>query len=108
VSPGGFRHIWLSPPEFFDVKRDTQSWDAFESWVNGTANIAGQDEPVRVTASYVTSGLMEMLAVRPALGRLLSVAEEQPNVPATAVLSYDLWQRAFGGDARLGSAKGQV
>ena len=25
ASPNGFRHFWLSPPEFFDIKRDTQS-----------------------------------------------------------------------------------
>ena len=101
ASSGGFHHFWLSPPEYFDVKRDTQSWDAFEAWVNGTANLAGQDEPVRATACYVTGGLMDLLGVRPMLGRILTAADDQPNVPATAVLSYDLWQRAFGGDPKV-------
>src|SRR5579871_3789100 len=32
----GFRHFWVSPPEYFELKRDTQSWEAFEAWVNGT------------------------------------------------------------------------
>src|ERR1700720_2008489 len=40
-SANGFRHFWLSPPEFFDIQRDTQSWEAFEGWVNGPANLAG-------------------------------------------------------------------
>jgi predicted permease len=101
TSSGGFHHFWLSPPEFLDVKRDTQSWDAFEAWVNSTANIAGEAEPVRATASYVTGGLMDLLGVRPAVGRLLTAADDQPNVPATAVLSYDLWQRAYGGDPKV-------
>jgi len=101
ISNSGFRHFWLSPSEFFDLKRDTHSWDAMEAWVNTTANLAGQDEPVRATVSYVTGGILEMLAVKPLLGRLLTPADDQPNLPATAVLSYDLWQRAFGGDPKV-------
>src|SRR5580704_8094868 len=101
TSQGGFKHFWISPPEFFDLKRDTQSWDAFEAWASTTANISGQDQPVRVTASYVTGGLFGMLAVRPALGRLINPDDDRPNVPAVALLSYDLWQRAFGGDPRI-------
>ncbi|MGA2593336.1 MAG: ABC transporter permease [Bryobacteraceae bacterium] len=99
--PSGFRHFWLSPPEYFDLKRDGQSWEMFEGWVNGPANIAGRDEPVRATVSYVTGGLLEMLGGRPALGRLLSPDDDIPNAPGTAVLSYDLWQRAFGGDPHV-------
>ena len=101
ASPNGFRHFWLSPPEFFDIKRDTQSWEAFEGWVNGPANLAGQDEPVRVTTSFVTGGLLKMLAVQPVLGRLLNSDDDRPNVVPTAVLSYGLWQRAFGGDPHV-------
>ena len=101
ASPNGFRHFWLSPPEFFDVKRDTQSWEAFEAWVNGPANLAGRDEPVRVTASFVTGGLLKMLAVQPALGRLLDSNDDRPNVVPTAVLSYGLWQSAFGGNPHV-------
>jgi hypothetical protein len=100
-SPSGFRHFWLSPPEFFEIKRDAQSWDRFEGWVNGPANLAGRDEPVRATTSYVTGGLLEMLGVSPAMGRLLSADDDRPNVAATAVLSYNLWQRAFGADPKI-------
>ena len=99
--PSGFRHFWLSPPEYFDLKRDGQSWEMFEGWVNGPANIAGRDEPVRATVSYVTGDLLEMLGGRPALGRLLSPDDDRPNAPGAAVLSYDLWQRAFGRDPRV-------
>ena len=65
------------------------------------ANIAGRDEPVRATVSYVTGGLLPMLGVPPALGRLLSVDDDRPNAPGAAVLSYDLWQRAYGGDPHV-------
>jgi putative ABC transport system permease protein len=98
TSPTGFHHFWLSPPEYFDLKRDTHSWDEFEGWANSTANLAGNEEPIRAPVSYVTGGLLGMLGVQPVVGRLLSDDDDGPNVPATAVLSYGLWQRAFAGD----------
>lgn len=98
TSPNGFRHFWISPPEFFEIRRDTKSFERFEAWVNGPANLAGRDEPVRATTSFVTGGLLDMLGVQPTMGRLINADDDRPNVPVVAVLSYDLWQRVFGGD----------
>jgi putative ABC transport system permease protein len=98
---GGLRHFWLSPPEFFDIKRDTSSWDGFEGWVNFGVNLAGASDPVRAQASAVTGGLLPLLGISPHMGRLLSPADDAPNAPATAVLSYALWQRGFGGDPAI-------
>jgi putative ABC transport system permease protein len=98
TSPTGFHHFWVSPPEYFELKQETQSWDEFEGWVNSAANLAGNDQPIRATVAYVTGGLLPMLGVQPAMGRFSSAEENRPKVPATAVLSYSLWQRAFGGD----------
>ncbi len=39
-----------------------------------------------------------MLGVAPLRGRLLSLQDDAANAPLTAVISYGLWQRAFGGD----------
>ena len=95
---GGLRHFWVSPPEYLDLKRDTQSFEAIEGWANQGANLAGANEPVRATVGYVTGGLLPMLGVAPVQGRLLAPEDDVPNAPRTAVLSYGLWQRAFGGE----------
>jgi putative ABC transport system permease protein len=96
---GGLRHFWVSPPEFLEIKRDAQSFDAVEGWANFGVNLAGASEPVRATAGNVTGGLLPMLGVAPLPGgRVLTPADDAPNAPLTAVLSYGLWQRAFGGD----------
>src|SRR5689334_5519299 len=53
---GGLRHFWVSPPEYVELRRDAQSFDALEGWANFGANLAGANEPVRATTGYVTGG----------------------------------------------------
>jgi putative ABC transport system permease protein len=98
---GGLRHFWVSPPEYLDLKRDAKSYEQIEGWVNGGVNLAGVAEPVRAQAGFVTGGLLELLGVQPMLGRLLTPADDAPKAPLTAVLSYGLWQRAFGGETSI-------
>jgi len=95
---GGLRHFWVSPPEYLELKRETKSFDDLEGWVNGGVNLAGNAEPVRAQATFVTGGMLSLLGVPPLMGRLISPADDAPNAPLTAVLSYALWQRAYGGD----------
>jgi predicted permease len=98
---GGLRHFWVSPPEFFDLMRDTSSFSEIGGWVNQGVNLAGESEPVRATAGVVTGAALPMLGVQPLFGRLFSAEDDRPKVALTAVLSYGLWQRAFGGDRAI-------
>lgn len=49
----------------------------------------------RLSGLAVSSNYFAALGLEPALGRLLSAADEEAYV---TVLGYDLWQRRFGGD----------
>ena len=99
---GGLRHFWMSGPEFVELKRDSSSFAAVEGWTtpNGV-NLAGAEQPVRATATFVTGGMFSVLGVSPDRGRLLSANDDSPNSPQTAMLSFGLWQRAFGGDPSI-------
>jgi predicted permease len=44
----------------------------------------------------VTGGFFQVLGVRPAIGQLFTEAEDRAETPS-AVLSYNYWQRRFGG-----------
>jgi putative ABC transport system permease protein len=41
--------------------------------------------------------VLQSLAVPPVAGRWLSTADQMPDGPKTVMLSYDYWQRRFGG-----------
>jgi predicted permease len=96
-----FKKFWVSPSEFLDLQRNAKSWESLEGWTNQGVNLAASHDPIRVTASFVTGGLLESLGVSPVKGRLLTPADDAPSAPVTAVLSYGLWQRAFGADTGL-------
>jgi putative ABC transport system permease protein len=97
----GLRRFWTSRPEYLELKRDLTSWQTFDAWSATGANIGGGAEPVRVQGARVTGTLLQTLGVRPAKGRLIQPADDAFGAPLTAVLSYSLWQRAFGGDPTL-------
>src|SRR5215813_6165954 len=65
---GGLRHFWVSPPEFIDLRRDAQNFEAIEGWTTVGTNLSGANEPVRATTAYVTGGMLRMLGVAPLHG----------------------------------------
>jgi putative ABC transport system permease protein len=95
---GGLHRFWTSGPEFLDLRRDTHSWASLDAWITGGTNLGGKTEPVRVTAAYVSGGLLETLGVAPLNGRLISPADDVPGGTVVADISYGTWRSVFGGD----------
>lgn len=54
-----------------------------------------------LSAHTLSGDCYETLGVRPAIGRLLTKADDTPNAPHVAVLSYAFWQQKFGGDPHV-------
>jgi predicted permease len=98
---GGLHRFWTSPPEFMDLRRDLQSFASLDAWVNAGANIAGVTQPARVTASYVSGGMLNMLGASPVMGRVITPADDDPAAPVVADISYSLWKSVFGGDSQI-------
>ena len=95
IGKNGFLKFWISPPEFLDLQRFTKSWESLEGWVNGGANLAGGNEPIRITVSNVTGGLLEALGISPSIGGPITKQDDIGGAPLVAVMSHGLWQRAF-------------
>src|SRR5258708_12835590 len=85
---GGLHRFWTSGPEFLELRRDTHSWASLDAWITGGANLAGKTQPGRVTAAYLSGGLLETLAVAPFAGRLISQSDGLPGAPLVSDISY--------------------
>lgn len=86
-----------SPGDFLDWKEQStvfESLVALEWW---DVNLSGTGEPERLQGTFVAPDTLETLGVEPHLGRTLSADAEEFGA-RTVVLSYQLFQRRFGGD----------
>jgi predicted permease len=90
--------LLLSPSMYFTYSEHNQTFQSVGVWSKGTANVTGMSEPDQVRTVSVSDGVLQTLAVRPALGRWFSQIDQEPNGPKRAILSYGYWQRRFGGD----------
>jgi putative ABC transport system permease protein len=95
---GGLRRFWTSPPEYYELSHETQSWESLEAWLTSGVNLAGAADPIRVTSCSVTGGMFQMLGASPMIGRAITPQDDVTGAPVVVLIGYDLWQRAFGGD----------
>jgi len=108
-SPGPKRgHVWsdgddseiFSYPLYKGLAKNTKVFDGVLARYEFAASIAIHGQTDRGSGELVTGNYFEVLGVRPALGRVLSPADDDVlGAHAVLVLSHAYWTRHFGGDA---------
>jgi putative ABC transport system permease protein len=97
--PGlGFNQFWVSLPEFLEFRDHNQAFASVGAYNIGAANL-GTATPSRPVRALLTADFMPTLRVPPAAGRWFSEADTRPGAEEVAILSWELWKRAFGGDS---------
>lgn len=84
--------------EYFQLRDTLDAWQSLDAWQTVGMNFTGGAEPMRVTSTRLTGGLLGSLGVAPELGRLVTPQDDEIGAPLVAVISHGLWQRAFAGD----------
>ena len=79
-----------------------RSFEAVSGYQASTAHLSyvGEGEPERVSLARILAGHDEMLGMRPVLGRTFLPEEYRPGGEGAALISYGLWQRRLGAQAR--------
>lgn len=96
----GFEQTWLSYDEWEGWKARVPAFADIGLYSDGAATIDG-DSPERVRSATVQASVFPILGIRLARGRGFSADEDLPGGPQVAVLSYELWERRFGGDPSI-------
>jgi putative ABC transport system permease protein len=91
----------LSPAEYFDYAEQVRAFAAVGVYALAHANLIEGDVAERLPAAVVTPSAFTTLGVAASAGRLFSEAEGIPGSDPVVVLSHELWQRRFHGDARV-------
>ena len=68
----------------------------------GPATFDGSGEPDRVYGQWVSGDALDILGVKPAIGRLLTPSDDvHPGQHPVAVLSHEFWRRRFASDPQV-------
>jgi len=112
-----FREFWVSPPEYLEFREINRSFAAVGAYTTGEVNLTAGDSALRVRSANVDEHLLNALGVSAERGQLFGKGETDiagpppapgtpppavSPIPAIAILSHELWQRAFGGAPLVG------
>jgi predicted permease len=95
---GGFEHGSVAYLNFKDWRERNQSFEKMAAYRWGGYNLTGIDQPERIFGRQVSSELLSVLGITPALGRDFVPEEDREGAQLVAIISDSLWKRRFGGD----------
>src|SRR5213595_2675604 len=96
----GFPKDTPSPANFLDWRAQNTVFTVIAAMAQKDFNLTGVGEPERLDGRRVSANLFDLLGVQPRLGRRFLPEEDKPGTHVV-ILSYGLWQRRFGSDARI-------
>lgn len=94
-------HTVAAPANFADWQKMNTVFSGIAAYGRTETFLTGLGEPQRLMALAVTGNLLDVLGVRPLLGRTFTNEESFEGKERVAVLSYNLWQTQFAGDPQV-------
>ncbi|MES1243428.1 MAG: ABC transporter permease [Acidobacteriota bacterium] len=83
-------------------KETNHSFQDLAVQVPSSFNLTGSGDPEQILGANVSANFLDVLGVKPILGRNIAPDEDRPGNPApVVVLAHSLWQERFGGDPAI-------
>ncbi len=89
--------------EYRDLVAAARSFSGIGAYLATAADViaAGGAGPEALKEARVSANFLDILGVRPILGRSFLPEEDKPGGPPVAMIGAELWKRRFGGDPRI-------
>ena len=87
--------------DYLDWCRRQRSFEGLAAFNNGTVTVSGDNHPERVNGATLTANALDLLRVKPFLGRGFQPGEDRPGAAAVALVGYRLWKDHYNGDPRI-------
>ncbi|MEY2574755.1 MAG: hypothetical protein QOF80_242 [Verrucomicrobiota bacterium] len=92
----------FAPAGFRDVEKQVTSFESIAANRYNYDNLTAVDKPTSLTGCLVTQDYFKVLGEKALIGRTFTNEDATANAKPTVVLSYDLWQKQFGGREIVG------
>jgi putative ABC transport system permease protein len=87
---------------FYDWKEQNSVFVDMAAFFDRNVNLTSDGEPEEVPGQIATTNLFSALGVNALQGRTFNDDDGKPGGPNVVVISYNLWQRRFGGGEVVG------
>jgi putative ABC transport system permease protein len=94
---GGFGSSYFVE-DYLDLEAQARVFDGVIVSTISDVLMIGTGEPERLRGNYVSMNTFDVMGVGPLIGRASLAADAVPGATPIVVLSYNFWQRRFGGD----------
>ena len=91
----------VSPDDYLDWRKQSRSFEQMGAAQVWSAALTGRDNAEVLPGMQVSPNIFSVLGVPAFRGRTFETGDDQPGQGHVAVLSYQLWQRRFGGDPKI-------
>src|ERR1051326_3359109 len=91
------KNLGFAPAGFREVEKQVTSFEAIGAGRYNYDNLTGIEKPTSLSGGLVTQDYFRVLGEKPLLGRTFTKEDAAGGAKETMVLSYDLWQKQFGG-----------
>ena len=92
---------WLTPPDFADWRDGNTTFTSMAAYQGWGPDLTGTGDPQTVAGLLVSGTFFDVLRATPALGRLITRADDDSSAARVVVLTHQFWQRQFGGDPAI-------
>ena len=94
------RSIWLSPPEFADLRGRADAFDDAAALTDRRFTLTGRNDPEELQGAAVSPNVFDMLGVHAAAGRTFTAGDDRHGSGFAAMVSEPMAERLFGGASR--------
>ncbi len=98
---GGIRDAGVAYQSLRDWKARATSFTTIAALRGISISLSDTVEPERLEGAAITWDLFPMLGVPPALGRHFVEEDDRPGAEPVLILSHEVWQRRYQGDAGI-------
>jgi putative ABC transport system permease protein len=98
---GGVREDGVSYQNLRDWKVRATSFAAIAALAGRSITLSDSVEPERLEGAAITWDLFPTLGVPPQLGRHFNQQDDRPGAEPVLILSHEVWQRRYQGDAGI-------
>jgi putative ABC transport system permease protein len=99
---GWYKNV-AAPANYLDWAEQNTTFSGIAAYTDyaTTVTLLGAGEPRQLTATYVTGNFLDVLQVKPTLGRGFDAGDTWDDGQRPVMISYPLWKSQFGGDSTV-------